>query len=95
MPIDQELNQAIAHTKAVISTFGPQERATCVMLLEASMRANAAADAWSDECEAIVTDIMAALNGPPENLRGAVIRVLTQSSERMAKRLGALKEELS
>jgi len=92
---DLELDQAIAHTKSVISTFAPQERATCVMLLEASVRANAAADAWSDECEAIVTDIMAALNGPPENLRGAVMGVLTQSVERMAKRLGAMREELS
>jgi hypothetical protein len=89
-----ELDQAIAHIKSVISTFAPQERATCVMLLEASVRANAA-DAWSDECEAIVTDIMAALNGPPENIRGAVMGALTQSGERMAKRLGALKEELS
>ena len=92
---DLELDQAIAHTKSVISTFGLKEQATCVMLLEASVRANAAADAWSDECEAIVTDIMAALNGPPENLRGAVMGVLTQSGERMAKRMGAMREELS
>ena len=95
MTTDSELQQQVAKVRSVISTFGPTEQATCLMLLEASTRTNAAADAWSDECEAIITDIMAALTGPPERIREAVLDALKQSSVRMAKRWAAMKETLS
>ena len=95
MTTDSELQQQVAKVRSVISTFGPTEQATCLMLLEASALTNAAADAWSDECEAIITDIMAALNGPPDRLREAVMDAVKQSSMRMAKRWAEMKEAAS
>lgn len=95
MTTDSELQQQVANVRSVISTFGPTEQATCLMLLEASTRTNAAADAWSEECEAIITDIMAALNGPEERLREQVVGVLKATGDRMAKRWAAMKEAAS
>lgn len=90
-----ELAQVISVVKAEILTYGPREQATCLMLIEASLRANAAADAWSEECEKIATETIAALNGPDSGLRVAVLEVLKNSSSRMATRLGRLKEGVS
>ena len=90
-----ELAQVISSVKAEIVGYAPREQATCLMLIEASLRANAAADAWAEECGDLANDIIAALNGPDDGLRSAVFKALKNSSARMATRLGRLKEDPS
>lgn len=95
MTTPPELAQVISTVKGEIASYQPREQATCLMLIEASLRANAAADAWSEECGDLANDIIAALNGPDGGLRSAVFKALKNSSSRMATRLGRLKEDHS
>ncbi len=93
--MDPELEQHIAAARAEIASFGPAERATCLMLIAALVRASNAADAWSAECEAICEALVNALRSGKADIREDVTKILRDSFERMGKRIATLQGEVS